>query len=144
MLVCFVTKLFISVLQLTTIQSHVHILCFPITGQCGHCDMQKAGCPGMNVTITCTIHGQTHHWSIPDQNIARSLSVGNLNTTVRDSPFQFTVTEVGPNGSITEITASTAAVNFNEHLDGVSVSCWDGNQSPPEAEQKTTMTLKGN
>ena len=98
----------------------------------------------MNVIVTCTIHAQTHHWSIRGQNIARSLYVGDWNRTVGDHPFQFTVTHVGRVGSITVITASTAAVNFTEDLNGVSVSCWDGNQSPPEAEQKTTMTLKGN
>jgi len=111
---------------------------------CGYCDIQysqEAVCPGVNVTVTCTIPAQIHHWSIPDL-IARSLSVRDWNRTVADPPFLFNVTEVRREGSITVITASTAAVNFNEHLDGVDVSCWDGNEWPIEFQQKTTIMLK--
>jgi len=64
----------------------------------------KAGCPGMNVTVTCTVPAQTHHWSIPDLNIARSLSVGDRNRTVADPPFLFNVTDVRQTESITVIT----------------------------------------
>ena len=94
-------------------------------------------CPGERVTFTCTIPSNGHQWDIPSLNISRSLLPRDQGRAFSDAQFQFAVTEVVMDTSIT----STATVTVTTHLNGTLVVCRDGIGMLPE--QSTTINILG-
>ena len=94
-------------------------------------------CPGENVVFTCALESTAHRWEIPSLGIARSVTPGDQDTVISDTPFVFTVTEVVTGTSIT----STATVTATTNLNGTLVVCQDGNLIL--AGKNNTINLRG-
>ena len=87
--------------------------------------------------FTCAIQSTAHRWVVPSLNITRSLTSADKNTVLTDEPFEFNVTEVVTDTSIT----STATVNATTDLNGTLVVCQDGNLIL--AEKHNTINILG-
>ena len=94
-------------------------------------------CPGENVVFTCALNSTAHRWNVPSLGIARSLTPADKAEVLTDKQFQFNVTEVVTDTSIT----STATVNATADLNGTLVVCQDGNRIL--AEKNDTINILG-
>ena len=109
---------------------------FPVSGAQLQSSVERP-CPGESVTFTCTIPSNGHQWNIPSLNISRSLLPNDQGRVFSDPPFQFAVTEMVTNTSIT----STATVTVTTHLNDTLVVCRDGIGMLPE--QSSTINIIG-
>ena len=88
--------------------------------------------------FTCTIPSVGHQWDIPSLKITRELLPSSQGRVITDHPpFQFTVTEVATDTSIT----STATVTITRDLNGTLVVCGDGVGMLPD--QNNTINIIG-
>ena len=94
-------------------------------------------CLGDPVTFTCTVPSLAHQWRISSLGITRALLPSSEGQVFSDPPFQFAITEVRTDTSIT----STATVNVTEDLNGTLIVCEDGNLVFPD--QNSTINLRG-
>ena len=94
-------------------------------------------CPGENVVFTCALESNLHRWEVPSLGITRSLTPADKYDVFTDEQFQFNVTEVVTNTSITSTATFTAATN----LTGTLVVCQDGDQIL--AEKNNTINIVG-
>ena len=94
-------------------------------------------CPGENVRFTCALESTAHRWEVPSLGIIRSLTPGDRDIVISDTPFVFTVTEVVISRYITSTATFTATTNLN----GTLVVCRDGNLR--HADKNNTINLRG-
>ena len=89
------------------------------------------------MTFTCTVPSIAHRWEASGLVMPRSVTPRDRGGVIYDPPFQFNVTGIIANSSIT----STATVTATEDLNGILIVCQDGIGSLPD--QSSTINVKG-
>ena len=121
---------------LSTITYCNKCVCLSVSGATLQSSVERP-CPGEMVIFTCALESTAHRWEVPSLGIIRSLTPGDQDIVISDTPFVFAVTEVVTGRYITSTATVTAATNLN----GTLVVCQDGNLR--HADKNNTINLRG-